>query len=213
MSLWELFSNHNGKVVHKWIHYFPIYEKYFQNWRNKSLLFWEIGVSKGGSLQMWKNYFGSNAIIVGIDIDPNAKSHSDLNVHVEIGDQKDINFLDTILNKYGIPDIVIDDGSHVQQDIITTFQKIYPLMHKNGIYLVEDLHTAYWPKYGGGLKKDGTFMEFTKGCLDKLNAYHSKGAIEPDHITTNTFGIHVYDSVVVFEKGIIPSRISVKKGN
>lgn len=74
-------------------------------------------------------------------------------------------------------------------------------MHKNAIYMVEDLHTAYWEEYGGGIDKSETFINFSKDCIDRLNADHTRGRIEPDLITRETFGISFFDSIVCFEKG------------
>ena len=74
-------------------------------------------------------------------------------------------------------------------------------MHKNAVYMVEDLHTAYWPEYNGDLKKSDTFIEFTKECLDKLNARHTRGKLAEDYISKETVSISAYDSIVCFEKG------------
>ena len=95
--LHNYFLNNNGKILHKWIHYFDIYEKYFSEYVNKDVLMFEIGVDGGGSLEMWKSYF-KNATIIGIDINPECKAHEDIssNIFVEIGDQSDISFLDSI---------------------------------------------------------------------------------------------------------------------
>lgn len=66
----ELFWNNRGPVVHKWHHYLPIYERYLSPLRSRPIRMLEIGVSKGGSLQLWRKYFGPEAVIFGIDIDP-----------------------------------------------------------------------------------------------------------------------------------------------
>ncbi len=70
LYLEEYFRNNKGRLIHKWNHYFDIYERHFNRFRNKQIVILEIGVSQGGSLQMWKNYFGSSAKIYGIDINP-----------------------------------------------------------------------------------------------------------------------------------------------
>lgn len=50
----ELFYEHDGNLIHKWDHYFEIYDKYFQKYRGEKLTILEIGISHGGSLQLWK---------------------------------------------------------------------------------------------------------------------------------------------------------------
>jgi hypothetical protein len=67
--------------------------------------------------------------------------------------------------------------------------------------MVEDLHTAYWPEFEGGLHRDESFIEQCKGLIDELNADHSRGALAPTAFTGSTLSMHFYDSVVVFERG------------
>jgi SAM-dependent methyltransferase len=202
-----------GKGIHKWVHYFPIYERYFGSWRNKTLTFLEIGVDRGGSLQMWQRYFGPLARIIGIDIDPACREHESPGVFVRIGDQSDTVFLQTVIDEFGTPDIVLDDGSHEMRHVRKTFQFLYPQLPKNGIYLVEDLHTAYWPEFGGGVHEAGTFVNLAKQFIDQLNADHSRGQVMPDvAITRNTFGVSCFDSVIVFEKGQVLWKEAIRTG-
>ena len=201
MSLWQDFLLNEGKIIHKWVHYFPIYERHFAAWRNRSVTFVELGVSGGGSLQMWQRYFGPMAKIIGVDIDSKCSAHEARGIFVRIGDQADHAFLGSITDEFGVPDIVLDDGSHVMSDIASSFQFLYPRMHKNAVYMVEDLHTAYWEEYGGGLDKPDSFVNFAKQCVDRLNADHTRGRLAPDLITQQTLSICFYDSVVCFEKG------------
>lgn len=211
MSLYTDFKNNKERKMCKWLHYFPVYEKHFSQWKNRSLTFLEVGVSTGGSLQMWAKYFGPLATIVGIDTDGRCAGLEDLNVHVRLGDQSNTEFLDKIINEFGIPDIVLDDGSHQQEHIKTTFKHLYPKMHKNAIYAVEDLHTAYWSEYQGGLQS-ASFINCCKDLIDTLNADHSRGSVKSNDFTKTTFGIHFYDSVVVFEKGEIKLKKAVTTG-
>ncbi|HXV00627.1 MAG TPA: class I SAM-dependent methyltransferase [Caulobacteraceae bacterium] len=206
MDLWQDFLTNQGKAIHKWTHYFPIYERHFAPWRGRTLTFLEIGVAKGGSLAMWRRYFGPLARIVGIDIDKRCAAHDDGSVAVRIGDQSDPKFLQAIIDEFGVPDVVLDDGSHEMAHIAASFDFLYPKMDKNGVYLIEDLHTAYWPKFGGGLAEPGNFFSVAKGLVDRLNADHTQGAVVPDAFTRETFSIAFYDSVVVFEKGRIPHK-------
>ncbi len=201
MALWDLFLNNNSRVIHKWTHYFPVYESHFNCFINKPVLFIEIGCGKGGSLQMWKKYFGPYAKIVGIDINPARKVYEEDQIEIRIGDQNDPNFLQSIVDEFGSPDIVLDDGSHIMEHVTTTFKTLYPQLTKNGVYLVEDMHTAYWDEWGGGLKREGSFIELSKSLIDELNAEHTKGALKPTEFTSNTLSMHFYDSIVVFQKG------------
>lgn len=206
MDLWADFLTNQGKVIHKWEHYFPIYERHFSPWRGRTLTFLEIGVARGGSLQMWRRYFGPLARIVGIDIDPRCKAHEEDGVTVRIGDQSDPAFLQSVIDEFGVPDVVLDDGSHEAPHIRASFEFLYPRLPKNGVYMVEDLHCAYWPKFGGSLEGPGTFINIAKGLVDKLNADHTEGAVEPDAFTRETFSIGFYDSIVVLEKGQIARK-------
>jgi len=206
MNIWAEFLNSNDKLIHKFEHYFPIYERHFKDYVNKSIVFLEIGVSEGGSLQLWRKFFGPYAVIVGIDIDPNCKRHESAGINIRIGDQSDPKFLDSIIKEFGVPDIVLDDGSHIQNHVLTSFLHLYPKLSKNGVYLVEDLYTAYWPEFGGGIENSSTFINFSKHCVDKLNAYYSRGSIQSDLITTQTRSISFYDSIVCYEKGLINRR-------
>jgi SAM-dependent methyltransferase len=213
MNLWQDFMLNDGKTIHKWVHYFPIYERYFSSWRNKTLTFLEIGVSRGGSLQMWQRYFGPLARIVGIDIDPTCREHAAPGICVRTGDQSDTAFLQSVIEEFGPPDIVLDDGSHEMHHVRKTFEFLYPLLPKNGLYLVEDLHTAYWPEYGGGVNESGSFVNLAKHFIDQLNSDHSRGQVSPDAvISRNTYGISFFDSVIVFEKGQVFWKEAIRTG-
>lgn len=201
MTLWSDFLNNDGRIIHKWKHYFPIYERHFHEFVYKPVTFLEIGCGRGGSLQMWKRYFGPHARIVGIDINPECQSFEEDQIEVHIGPQQDTVFLESVLNQIGAPDIVLDDGSHIMSHIVSTFQYLYPRLPKNGVYMVEDLHTCYWDEYEGGLRKPSSFLELCKNLIDELNADHSRGALPPNEFTRTTLGMHFYDSVAVFERG------------
>jgi hypothetical protein len=206
MDLWQDFLTNPGKAIHKWPHYFPIYERHFTPWRGRTLTFLEIGVAKGGSLGMWRRWLGPLATIVGLDIDPRCKAHEDEAVHVRIGDQADPAFLQAVVDEFGPPDIVLDDGGHRMDQIAASFDFLYPRMGKNAVYMVEDLHTAYWPRFGGGLDEPASFINIAKGLVDQLNADHAEGALAANAFTRETFAIAFYDSMVVFEKGAIPAK-------
>ncbi len=212
MTLWSDVLNHDKRLIHKWKHYFPIYERHFKDFIYKPVTFIEIGCGLGGSLQMWKRHFGPHARIIGIDINPQCKRFAEDQIEIHIGAQQDPAFLQRVIDQVGIPDIVVDDGSHIMSQIVTTFNFLYPKMLKNGVYLVEDLHTAYWEEYEGGLRKPTTFIEVCKSLIDELNADHSRGTVSPTEFTKSTMGMHFYDSVVVFERGAYTKKFGTEIG-
>ena len=89
-------------------------------------------------------------------------------IEILIGAQQDTDFLQRVIAQVGTPDIVVDDGSHMMSHMQATFNFLYPRMLKNGVYLVEDLHTAYWEEYEGGLRKPTSFIEICKSLIDEL---------------------------------------------
>ncbi len=198
--LHQYFLNNADKGLNKWLHYFDIYERHFERFRGKSPVMIEIGVASGGSLQMWKEYFGPGARIVGIDLNPACKAHEEEGVEIFIGSQDDPNLINAVFEKYPQVDIVLDDGSHRMSHLIATFQLMYDRIKPRGVYMVEDTHTCYWPDFDGGLKREGSFMEFVKDKLDEINAVHTLGALPTSSFTRSTDCIACYDSIVTFER-------------
>ena len=194
MKFW-LLEEH--RQIQKWAHYFPVYEKWFSPYRGKDIVFVEIGVWNGGSVQMWKNYFGKDAKIVGVDINPQCKKFADEEISIEIGSQEDPNFWAAFKEKYPRVDILLDDGGHTMNQQITTFREMFPHIKDGGLYMCEDCHTSYWENFGGGLKREGTFIEFTKNLIDEIQA--SAGA-PVTYNSLNIGGLHFYDGIVVAEK-------------
>jgi SAM-dependent methyltransferase len=201
LTLWSEFVNNKQRTIHKWKHYFPAYEAHFCRFVNRPSVFLEIGCGRGGSAQMWKRYFGPHAQIVGIDINPECKVFEEDQIQIRIGSQSDSAFLQSVLDEFGTPDIVLDDGSHQMSHVVETFRFLYPRTSPTGVYMVEDLHTAYWDEYGGGLKREGSFIELSKNLIDELNADWTRAALAPTNFTRSTLSMHFYDSIAVFERG------------
>jgi hypothetical protein len=161
---------------------------------------------------MWKRYFGPHARIIGIDVNPACKDWEEDQIEIRIGDQSDENFLQSLIDEFGPPDIVLDDGSHMMSHVGASFQFLYPRVAKNGIYMVEDLHTAYWDEFEGGLHKSSTFIERCKQLIDELNADHTRGALPATEFTKSTLSMHFYDSVAVFERGAHTKKFAPQTG-
>lgn len=207
------FRSNNKRLIHKWNHFFDVYERHFSRFRNKPVVMLEIGVSQGGSLQMWKNYFGNQVKIYGIDIDPRCKNLEEENIEIFIGSQSDRKFLREVKNKIGQVDILLDDGGHTMRQQIITFEELFSMVKEDGVYMAEDLHTSYWPTYGGGIRRSGTFIEYSKRFIDYINAYHSRQRrFKVNDFTKSVSSLHYYDSILVIEKKQMLPPFSEKTG-
>ena len=196
------FRANTGRRIHKWMHYFEIYDRHFARFRGQAPRVVEFGVSQGGSLQMWKDYFGPGTQLVGIDINPECRRFEEEGVRIVIGDQADRAFLRELRRSLGPIDILIDDGGHAMEQQIATFEELFAQVQPNGVYLCEDLHTSYWRRWGGGYRRRGSFIEYSKHWIDALHAWHSR---EPRRLGVSDFtrsahSLHYYDSVLVVEK-------------
>src|SRR5215207_1502538 len=94
------FDSNKRRQMLKWHHYFEIYDRHFHRFRNTDVTILEIGVAHGGSLQMWREYFGPNARVIGVDCDARCKALEDDRIHIEIGNQTDRGFLRRVKQQY-----------------------------------------------------------------------------------------------------------------
>ncbi len=196
----QLFAQHRGEGVDKWHHYLPLYERYLGPWRGRPLRFLEIGVFKGGSLEMWRRYFGPEAVVFGIDIDPTCARFDGRDGQVRIGSQADPAFLKAVIDEMGGVDVVLDDGSHVMSHVRASLAALFPRLSAGGIYVIEDLHTAYWEQYGGSPDGPANFYSTVRAMIDDMHGwYHGAGVAHPQTAGQLT-GIHIHDSMVVLEK-------------
>ena len=213
-ELEQYFEKNDKRLINKYQHYFDVYDRHFSKYKGQEITIVEVGVFQGGSLQMWRSYFGPKAKIWGIDIDPRCKLLEEQNTKIIIGSQEDETFLESIYDITGPIDILIDDGGHTQKQQIKTFKILFDKIKNDGVYLCEDVHTSYWLSYGGGSNRMGTFIQFTKKLIDKLNAFHSEeNSLQVDSFTKSAKSIHYYDSIVVIEKGIITKPTSKMTGH
>jgi len=203
-------ANTEGNQIHKWLHYFDIYERHFEKYVGKEVNILEIGIYHGGSLKMWKEYFGEKVRLYAIDINPNCKAFEDDRTKIFIGSQEDRTFLRNVKTQLPPMDIIIDDGGHTMRQQIVSYEELYGQVKSDGIYLVEDLHTSYWRRFGGGVGRKSTFIEYSKHFIDQLNSWHYKE--QPDDFARVTHSIHYYDSIVVLEKRLIDKPVVERRG-
>ena len=150
---------------------------------------------------MWRSYFGSDAVIFGIDINPACAEFNGKSAQVRIGSQDAPDFLRNVIEEMGGVDIVLDDGSHDSVHIRKTLNVLFPLLAYDGLYMVEDLHAAYWPRYSGGYRRPISFMSAVKGMIDDIHHWYHDRPFKVSATGSNLKAIHIHDSIVVLEKG------------
>ena len=212
----EIVEGYDGPLLHKWSNYIDIYDSHFSKYRGQEIVFLEIGISHGGSLKLWREYFGPQAKIYAIDIDPDCKKFETANTKIFTGSQEDVYFLKKVKKELPPIDILLDDGGHTMRQQIVTFNVMFDHVKENGIYACEDTHTSYFPEYGGGLKKSKTFIEFCKNHIDELHGWYALSKDEKamkTKITSSVWGIHFYDSIVLYIKKRIEKPYAIYKGH
>jgi len=145
------------------------YSRYLSRLRDQPLRLLEIGIARGASLKMWEKYF-PNAYIYGIDINPACRQYQTERTRVFIGSQTDREFLRQVSEAIGASlDVVIDDGGHRMEQHWISLTTLFPYLSSGGLYAIEDLHTAYESRYGGGYRAQESTIEFLKGLVDQIN--------------------------------------------
>jgi hypothetical protein len=122
--------------------YLSFYEFFFEQIRHDRIKILEIGVLYGASLRVWKEYF-PNGTVIGADIDAAVISFRSPRILTEVIDQSNLEDLVQLGVKHGPFDIIIEDGSHLWENQITTFRTLFPFVKNGGFYIVEDLHTNF----------------------------------------------------------------------
>jgi hypothetical protein len=187
------------------------YEHHFRPLQKRHLKVLEIGIggeerpnSGGASLRMWASYFPHGAIH-GIDICDKSFLQGG-RIKVFQGSQADAPFLKKVIDEIGTPDIIIDDGSHLNEHVLQTFQILFPLLAADGIYVVEDTQTSYWPDMGGSSDKGNasqTMMTFFKSLTDGLNyaEFIDPGYVPSDY-DQHIVSMHFYHNLLFIYKGL-----------
>lgn len=173
-AYFDIYKNIKGYASHKWTHYPFIYDQIFEPYLNlgKPLCLLEIGVQNGGSLETWEKYLPPGSEIHGMDINPKClELNFDENIHFHPGNAADELFVHKLFSDKSF-DVIIDDGSHLCNEVIATFLHLFKKLNPGGVYIIEDLHTSYWEAFGGGLYNKNSSIEFFKQIIDALNAYH-----------------------------------------
>lgn len=174
MKILDSIGKRNGTDKSSKFHdYLNKYEKYLPFPRDKKLNILEIGVLRGESLKTWEEYF-YNSNVIGIDINQDCKIYESGKIKIEIGDQTDENFLNWVCSKHGPFDLIIDDGSHMNEHMLLSFKYLFKNLKNQGVYVIEDVVCSYWPEFGGGLKSEKSVVENFKNRIDEVNFFGEK---------------------------------------
>ncbi|HNP33965.1 MAG TPA: class I SAM-dependent methyltransferase [Flavobacterium sp.] len=182
--IWDYFQNHKvGHGIWKWEHYFDIYHKHLAKFVGKKVDVLEIGIYSGGSLEMWRSYFGEKCHIYGVDIEEACKEYENDYVSVFIGDQESPDFWKGFKNDVKGIDILIDDGGHTAEQQQATLEEMLQHIRPGGVYICEDIH--------------GTFNRFSAYAAGLVNELNSMGNSQ---FQSAIHSIHFYPYVLVIEK-------------
>lgn len=191
-ELREYFDAYNcGHGIWKFNHYFDFYHRYLSKFIDTPVTLLEIGIYSGGSLQMWRKYFGPSSLILGVDIEPDCASYAAEGIEIYIGSQDDRKFLADICPNKGI-DVCVDDGSHKPEHQITSFEAIFPRLNPGGVYICEDIHGCH-----------NQFLDYVQGLIKGMNIMmpsQDKFAIPAGDFQSQVRAVHVYPYAVVIEK-------------
>lgn len=195
-KLIDLFYKSENRSI-KWEKYFPIYEKIFSKYKNKKITFVEIGILDGGSLEIWKKYFGPDSRIIGIDNNPACKKFENENCEIYIGSQSDKNFWSKFYQKIGKVDIVLDDGGHTNEQQIISLIESVKNINDGGIHVVEDTHSSYQKHYGNPYKY--SFINFCKKTIDDINSNFPNIKKFNHSLNKSIYSIEFFESIVAFK--------------
>lgn len=186
------------------------YQKHFKPFKYKKINLLEIGVggyenslSGGESLRMWKTFFPF-AKIFSLDIFDKSFLQ-EKRIQIFKGSQVDLDFLEDVCTQAGVFDLIIDDGSHINEQVIKSFEFLFPKLKNGGIYVIEDTQTSYWEKYGGSskdLNKEGTIYCYFKSLIDSLN--HVEFIIDnykKNYYDSYIVEMHFYHNMIFIYKG------------
>lgn len=189
----EAFENSPYRSI-KHSTYFDVYDELFAGFRGKAITFVEVGVLGGGSLFMWRDYFGPRARIIGIDINPAARKWEEYGFEIYIGNQSDPAFWEEMAGSIGHADILLDDGGHTYYQQISTTLGAIPLIRPEGLVVIEDTHTSYMGGFGYRRRSFNVWAQKQLKRLDnRFSAFKAEGNFSPD-----VWRVSFFESFIAF---------------
>lgn len=176
--------------------YFHVYDKLFAQYADKEITFVEVGIFNGGSLFMWRDFFGPKARIIGIDLNPVAEKWRDHGFEIFIGSQQSPKFWKELFEQIGPIDILLDDGGHTFEQQVVTSECALPHIKDGGLMVIEDTHTSYMPEFGG--PSPASFVSYAKNITDGIN-HRFSGFVGSKPSEKVISSVQFFESIVAFE--------------
>lgn len=176
--------------------YFQVYQELLSKYRHQKITFVEIGVLNGGSLFMWRQFFGPEARIIGIDFNPIAKRWEADGFEIHIGSQSDSNFWDKFFSFIGDVDVILDDGGHTNEQQIITASKCIPHIKNGGMLVAEDVHASYMATFHNPSKY--SFINYSKHLIDSINSRFPLIKSSSNPLAKEIYSVSFYESIVCF---------------
>ncbi len=173
--------------------YFSVYDELFSPFRGRDITFVEIGVLHGGSLFMWRDFFGPSARIIGVDSNPESKKWEEFGFEIYVGDQASPEFWKSFKAQVGKIDVLLDDGGHTYLQQIVTLDQACENMNDGGLIVIEDTHTSY---LGGFGSKKYSFINYAMGLVHRNNFRYE--SLQHLGASTKTWSIQFFESIVSF---------------
>lgn len=173
-TLYQLHHEHRGFVSDKWAGNLRHYERMLRDFRDREVRLLEVGVQNGGSLEIWSKFFEKGRRFIGCDIDPGCGElvYYDPRISVLVNDVGAPITRTQAMRICGQFDIIIDDGSHQSSDIIRAFLSFFPILSRDGLFIIEDMACSFWQEFEGGLDRDTSSLAFFKEVANVINREH-----------------------------------------
>lgn len=189
-------SHREGPGVWKWVHYFEAYQRHLSKFVGREVHVLEIGVYSGGSLPMWREYFGPQCQVHGVDIEEACRVYENDWTSISIGDQADRRFWKRFKQEHPRIDVLIDDGGHEPEQQLATLEEMLPHLRPGGVYVCEDVHG-----------ERNRFQAYVHGVAANLNTCLTKPgdqtqgtACIPTDFQASIHSVHMYPFLTVIEK-------------
>jgi hypothetical protein len=160
--------------------YFHVYEKLLSPYKGREITFVEVGVYNGGSLFMWRDFFGPKARIIGVEFNPDAKRWEEDGFEIQIGPI----------------DVLLDDGGHSNEQQIVTVAESASHMNDGGVIIVEDTHTSYMAQFGNPSKY--SFMNYAFDVVHSINNRFPAVKSSDNSVSPAVSSVGFYESIVSF---------------